>query len=92
MAAGFRSYAFWWFNGYSAGTTPVPPEPVLCPCPEYGVEPTLYNQFNTEASLSNQFNRDSTLSNQFSKDASLSNQFSETESLTSQWKRGQCNG
>lgn len=90
MAAGYVSLIGRWVFRLAASTTS--PEPILCPCPEYGVDPTLYNQFNTESSLSNQFNADSTLSNQFNRDASISNQFSKTPSLTSQWKRGHCNG
>jgi len=90
MAAGYVSLIGRWVFRLAASTTS--PEPILCPCPEYGVDPTLYNQFNTESTLSNQFSADATLSNQFSKEATISNQFSNTQTLTSQWKRGHCNG
>jgi hypothetical protein len=64
---GFQSYAFRWFFGYSAsgGVGPNPPEPVLCPCPEYKVDATLSNQFMAEASLSNQFIGDATIVTQW---------------------------
>lgn len=66
---GFQSYAFRWFFGYSVGGSvpPQPPEPVLCPCPEYKVDATLSNQFMKEASLSNQFSKEQTLTNQWAK-------------------------
>ena len=51
MAAGFRSAVFLWVGGIGVptGITNV------CPCPEYGVDPTLYNQFIAEGTISNQF-------------------------------------
>lgn len=46
---GFQSYAFRWFFGYSVGGGPLPPEPVLCPCPEYNVDATLNNQWVSDS-------------------------------------------
>jgi hypothetical protein len=65
--AGFRSPFYIWVGGLNAvgGVGPNPPEPVLCPCPEYKVDATLSNQFMAEASLSNQFIGDATIVTQW---------------------------
>lgn len=90
MAAGYVSLIGRWVFRLSASTTS--PEPILCPCPEYGVDPTLYNQFNAESSLSNQFMKDGTLSNQFNRDVTLLNEFGNIQTLTNQWGKRNCNG
>lgn len=90
MAAGYRSYTFWWFTGYSVSGE-LPPV-VLCPCPDYGHDQTLSNQFSNIQSLSNQFSSDGTLSNQFTNEASLPKRFNPDATIVTQWKRGPCNG
>lgn len=90
MAAGYVSLIGRWVFRLAASTTS--PEPILCPCPEYGVDPTLYNQFNSESSLSNQFLKDGTLSNQFNRDVTLLNEFGNIQTLTNQWGKRNCNG
>lgn len=87
---GFSSYAFRWFFGYSISGEA--PPVVLCPCPEYGHDATLVNNFTNIQTLVNEFMHDGTLSNQFSNEASLSNQFNSDATIVTQWKRGPCNG
>lgn len=88
MAAGFRSYAFWWFTGYASGGG----EPSVCPCPEYGHDATLVNNFTNIQTLVNEFTHDGTLVNQFTEEQTLANQFTNVQTLSNQWKRGGCNG
>jgi len=93
MAAGFRSAFFWWFTGYaSGGAGPLPPEPILCPCPEYGRDPTLADTFTNELTLTDAFTNEATLSDAFTNESSLSDQFVNEVTLVSAWKRGNCNG
>jgi hypothetical protein len=69
MAAGFRSPFFRWIGGISApggsGPEPPTPGPELCPCPDYGHDSTLTNQFTTETTLTNQFTGVQTLTSQW---------------------------
>jgi hypothetical protein len=90
MAAGYSSYAFWWFTGYHVGGAG--PEPVLCPCPEYGHDATLADTFTNELTLTNAFTNEATLVDVFSNESSLSDQFTNDVTLVSAWKRGTCNG
>jgi len=87
MAAGYSSYAFRWFAGYSAsgGAT-------LCTCPEYKHDPTTGCLFVPDGTLSNQMKSGVSLSNQFKSSESISNQFKSDQTLTNQWGRGGCNG
>lgn len=87
---GYRSYAFRWFFGYSVAAE-VPP-PTLCPCPEYGHDATLVNEFTNIQTLVSGFTNDETLGNQFSAEQTLSNQFNNDQTLTNQWGKRNCNG
>ena len=89
MAAGFRSYAFWWFTGYAAGAGPVEPG---CPCPEWTHDGTLVNAFNNPNTVSsNQFVADITLDNAFiSPDEQSDNAYTVPKTLANTWARKAC--
>lgn len=90
MAAGYRSYAFRWFTGYSAGGGgPVEPG---CPCPDWTVEQTLVNAFiNPNEISTNLFVTEQTLANTFENPNELSsNAYTQTATLANAWQRKAC--
>jgi len=90
MAAGFRSYAFWWFTGFAAGGGgPVEPG---CPCPDWTFEGTLVDAFNNPNTVStNQFTSDATLNNAFVRpDEQSDNAYTVPETLVNAWVRKAC--
>lgn len=89
MAAGFRSPLLFWLGGINASSGVIPP--ILCPCPEYGIDATLQNVFTNESTLNNVFQNESTIGNLFSNEMTLGQVFTGEQTLISAWKRGQCN-
>lgn len=89
MAAGFRSYAFWWFTGYAVGA--VAPEP-SCPCPDWTVDQTLTNAFRNPLEVaSSAFVKDETLDNAFKSPSEVgTTAYTNPVTLQSAWQRKAC--
>lgn len=89
MAAGFRSYAFWWFTGYAAGAGPVIPG---CPCPEWTHDGTLVNTFSNPNTVStNVFNEDATLDDAFTRpNEQVNTAYTIPVTLANAWVRKAC--
>ena len=88
MAAGYRSYAFRWFTGYSA----VSATPPGCPCPDWTVEQTLTNAFRNPLEISSSaYIKDETLDNAFKSPNEISTAaYTKPVTLQSAWQRKAC--
>jgi hypothetical protein len=89
MAAGFRSYGFRWFTGYSAaGAAPAP----SCPCPDWTVEQTLVSAFCNPLEISSSaYSKDETLDNAFKSPNEIPTAvYTKPITLQSAWQRKAC--
>lgn len=88
MAMGFRSFLGIWIGGLAVGVTP---PAVLCPCPEWGHDQTITDQFANVQTLVNAFDKEQSLTNGFiTKDEQLGCTYTNIQTLANVWGRKGC--
>lgn len=88
MPAGIRSFAAFWMGGISGTGIPIP-EP-SCPCPEWGVDPSVFNTFTQMLDTSCTVSADGSVFNSFEQKAETQGTYGQRASLINQWVKRNC--
>lgn len=88
MPAGIRSFAAFWLGGISATGIPIP-QP-SCPCPEWNVDPTVFNSFTQTLETSCTVSVDGSLLNAFDQISETQGSYTQKASLINQWVKRNC--